>query len=142
MCHGGIVPDIIEEAGAIVLRKKGDQPEILLIFSKKQPRIRIFPKGHIEPGETSSEAATRELLEEAGVEGTLLDKGGTVTFDFNGNTFRVIYYYFRFIKAVSDGEPGRKPAWFSLPDAAAALSLESLRKLVTPEATKRLFSRL
>lgn len=33
----------------------------------------IFPKGHIEPGEKSHEAALREVLEESGVSGKIIE---------------------------------------------------------------------
>ena len=130
---------IIEEAGAIVLRKGSIQPEVLLIYSKKRPQIRIFPKGHIEPGETSAEAAGRELLEEAGVKGKLLEQAGVVTFEFNKKRYRVTYFYFTFLGTISEGEAGREPRWFSLADARMALSLEDLRELVTPVAVERSF---
>jgi diadenosine hexaphosphate hydrolase (ATP-forming) len=37
------------------------------VRAKKDPKIWVFPKGHIEPGEDAREAALREVLEEAGV---------------------------------------------------------------------------
>ncbi|MBN1759400.1 MAG: NUDIX domain-containing protein [Chitinispirillaceae bacterium] len=127
----------IEEAGAIVLRKNNGNTEVLLIFSKKKPRIRIFPKGHIEPGETPAEAAGRELLEEAGIEGELLGEAGVVTYEFREKWYRVIYFFFRNQICRSEGESGRSPEWFSLKDASNALSFNELRQLITAPSIER-----
>jgi len=43
-----------------VFRRRGDEMSILLVRAKKNPSIWIFPKGHIENGETPQETALRE----------------------------------------------------------------------------------
>lgn len=50
---------------AIVLRDK----EVLLVRRKNEPDIGLwgFPGGHVEPGETTLVAASRELFEETGI---------------------------------------------------------------------------
>lgn len=53
---------IIEGAGGVVFNQYG---HILLLHHKKQDWV--FPKGHIDPGESKLEAAIREVEEEAGV---------------------------------------------------------------------------
>ena len=127
----------IEEAGAVVLRKHDSTTEVLLIFSKKQPTIRIFPKGHIEPGETVRMAAERELLEEAGIEGDPLGEAGAVIYEFNQKWYRVAYYFFRYRARRSDGEPGRSPGWFTPEEALKVLTLEQLRQLITATSLER-----
>src|SRR5439155_23315265 len=62
----------IAQAGAITIRRQGPTPMVLLARAKKNPLEWIFPKGHIEPGETAAETAVRELQEEAGVAGEIV----------------------------------------------------------------------
>ena len=57
----------VPQAGAIAFKIVDDSPLILLVRAKKTPDDWIFPKGHIELGETAEETAARELAEEAGV---------------------------------------------------------------------------
>ena len=71
---------MIRQGGAIVVRRTGTEPEVLLVRAKKDPRYWIFPKGHQERGETLAQTAVRELREEAGVIGEPLKSVGTSTF--------------------------------------------------------------
>ena len=52
-------------AGAILFRKRGDK--ILYLLLQHVRGHWAFPKGHIEKGETSIEAARREIKEEADI---------------------------------------------------------------------------
>src|SRR5215213_7244397 len=56
---------VVRQAGAIVVRFDDDEPRLLLVTARRNPKTWIFPKGHIEDGETPAEAAVREAREEA-----------------------------------------------------------------------------
>lgn len=58
----------IEQAGAICLRHRRGRAEVLLIKGLRNGKWGI-PKGGVEAGETTSQAAAREAFEEAGVSG-------------------------------------------------------------------------
>lgn len=58
----------IDQAGALCLRQKKGKSEVLLIKGRRNGKWGI-PKGGIETGETSAQAAAREAFEEAGVSG-------------------------------------------------------------------------
>ena len=54
-----------KSCGAVIFRKDEDWT-VLLIRHAKGRHI-SFPKGHVEPGETESQTAEREILEETGL---------------------------------------------------------------------------
>ena len=54
-----------KSCGAVIFRKDADW-NVLLIRHAKGRHI-SFPKGHVEPGETESQTAEREILEETGL---------------------------------------------------------------------------
>ncbi len=59
----------VQQAGAICYRRnESGRLRVLLVGSLRNGRWGI-PKGHLDPGETSSVAALREAFEEAGVAG-------------------------------------------------------------------------
>ena len=61
-------------AGILLFRQSGGETEVLLIkpggpfWRKKDAGAWMIPKGMVEPGETSAQAALREFTEETGVE--------------------------------------------------------------------------
>src|SRR5437870_12131906 len=57
-----------KSAGVIVFRKEGEECLFLLVLSRLTKRpLWEFPKGGVERGETLSQAALRELIEETGI---------------------------------------------------------------------------
>jgi 8-oxo-dGTP pyrophosphatase MutT (NUDIX family) len=60
-------------AGGVVVRNMRGQPYIAAI-RLKNGKVLALPKGHIDPGESAAEAAEREVREETGVAGTLVEK--------------------------------------------------------------------
>ncbi len=56
-------PKYTRSAGGIVL---GDSGTIALVMSTNS-KSWLFPKGHVDPGETDEDAARREIQEEAGL---------------------------------------------------------------------------
>ena len=63
--HNGGSLKYEKSCGAVIFRKAGDW-NVLLIRHTKGRHI-SFPKGHVEPGETESQTAEREILEETGL---------------------------------------------------------------------------
>ena len=117
-------------AGGIVYRKKGSDFEILLVTAKRNPSAWIFPKGHIEAGETPAQAALREVEEEAGVVGELVGPvGRPIRFDTPVERVRVQYFLVRMRKE-SRQTDGRDKRWVPFDDAAAMLTYDNLRGLV------------
>ena len=62
------------------MRSIGDRPHVAAIRPRGKPGIWALPKGKIDPGESAVEAAVREVREETGVEGSLVEKLGDVRY--------------------------------------------------------------
>lgn len=108
--------DVVRQAGAVAYRTRVE-PEFLLVRARRTPNQWIFPKGHLEAGETAAAAALREAREEAGVIGRLVQPLEPVlSFAFNGRIYEVEYFLVEATGATPDHE-SRGQIW--LPAAAA-----------------------
>jgi 8-oxo-dGTP pyrophosphatase MutT (NUDIX family) len=121
---------VIRQAGAIVFRTDGADPEILLVTAKRNPKAWIFPKGHIEKGETPEQAALRETREEAGVTGELIGPAGILEYGFLGAKARVEYFLIHYKKEAGPPENGRRRTWCKLDEALERVSYKNTRKLL------------
>ena len=83
---------LIRQAGSIVVRLDAREPQVLLVTARRNPRNWIFPKGHIEKGESPEAAALRETREEAGVSASLIGPAGILEYGFLGAKARVEYF--------------------------------------------------
>ena len=83
-------PSATPGAGGVVRNLQG---EVLLL--KHKSGSWVFPKGHIDPGETSLIAALREVEEEAGVVATCPDESATYITRYHNNRgeLREITYF-------------------------------------------------
>ena len=92
--------------GIIPLRHTtSNEWEVLLIYQKSHlgDVYWTFPKGHAEPGETATEAAQRELLEETGLRASLLtDTTFDQDYSFQHNDTLIEKTVMYFIGQVSD----------------------------------------
>ncbi len=131
----------IEQAGGIAVRRESGETRVLLVKAKKDPTLWIFPKGHIEKGETAAEAALRETQEEGGVDGEVVGPiGEPLEFESGREAVRVQYFL---IRATSDADSPerREKGWFTVADALARLRFENSQALLKDgaAAARRLF---
>lgn len=118
-----------KQAGAIVVRAGKTGPRILLVTARRNPGNWIFPKGHVESGETLRAAAVREAREEAGVEGKVVGAAGRMSFEFGDNTYRVTYFVVKTSDAGKERE-GRRLRWLKYKQALRRLTFDETRDLL------------
>jgi ADP-ribose pyrophosphatase YjhB (NUDIX family) len=70
-------------AGGVVFRN-GGEIEVCLINPVGRS-VWALPKGGIEPGETTEDAALREIREETGIDGVAVASLGTIEYWFHGH---------------------------------------------------------
>jgi 8-oxo-dGTP pyrophosphatase MutT (NUDIX family) len=121
---------LIRQAGSIVVRTDGKEPQVLLVTAKRNPKNWIFPKGHIEKGESPEAAALRETKEEAGVVGKLVGPAGVLEYGFLGAKARVNYFLVQFKREAGPPEDGRLRSWCKLEEALERLNYKNNRKLL------------
>src|SRR5258706_14490439 len=102
----------LTHAGGIVFRRSWNHLEYLLVRSRKTPGAWVFPKGHIERGETSEQAARREVREEAGVLGRIIRSVGHLAFGFEYSEMFLMEF-----ESFADTPAEREGAWLELPPA-------------------------
>ena len=115
-------------AGGIVVRNRGGRREFLLVSASRSAAW-VFPKGHVEAGETLEETAVREVGEEAGVEADTVGSAGTTEYSTGREDVSVVYFVMRYRGEVPVNE-GRKRLWCGRDEARARLSYENLRQLI------------
>jgi 8-oxo-dGTP pyrophosphatase MutT (NUDIX family) len=84
-------PPLLREfsAGGLVVRRMRGRHYIAAV-RVKDGTVLALPKGHIEPGESGAETAVREVREETGVEGKLLEKLDDIRYWYMRDGVRVL----------------------------------------------------
>jgi 8-oxo-dGTP pyrophosphatase MutT (NUDIX family) len=125
----------VAQAGAIVYRTDPDL-EILLVRARRTPDHWIFPKGHIEAGESAGEAALREAREEAGVLGDVVDRiDPPLIFRFGDDDIHVEYFLVKCTGGVDEHEP-REKVWLPPPAALTRVTHDAARQLLAAALAK------
>ncbi len=117
-------------AGGIVMGSEGEVRQYLLVQSSTDPSHWVFPKGHIEPGESPETAALREVREEAGVEAEILSVLGESKFTREAENVHVLYFAMGYIGPVQAKEK-REVKWCSYEEADATVSFDDEQKLLS-----------
>jgi 8-oxo-dGTP pyrophosphatase MutT (NUDIX family) len=123
-------------AGGVVVR----DDEVLVIVPTRRAadgsNVLGLPKGHLDEGETTLEAATREVREETGVEAEPIGDLGDVRYwyvrDRRRVSKRVVFFLFRYVS----GDPADhddevlEARWMGLAEAREALTYPGEREMV------------
>lgn len=124
-------------AGGLVVNRADGQVECALI-GRRDRRGRLLwslPKGHLEADETPEDAAVREVEEETGIQGRIIDTLGTIDFWFVAEGRRVHKTVHHFLLLAYGGELSDEDvevaavAWVPLQEAATRLAYDDEREL-------------
>jgi 8-oxo-dGTP pyrophosphatase MutT (NUDIX family) len=85
-------------AGGVLVRRTHGRAAVAAIRPRgKAPGTWALPKGNVDPGERPDETALREVLEETGVEGRLVEKLGDVKYTYTrrdgARVFKIVSFY-------------------------------------------------
>jgi 8-oxo-dGTP pyrophosphatase MutT (NUDIX family) len=85
-------------AGGVLIKVIRGRSMVAAIRPQGKPEgTWALPKGNIDPGETPAETAVREVLEETGVQGRLVEKLGDVKYTYTrrdrARVFKVVSFY-------------------------------------------------
>jgi 8-oxo-dGTP pyrophosphatase MutT (NUDIX family) len=116
----------LTHAGAVAFRKTGNRTFYLIVSSSDGANW-VLPKGHIEPGESPEEAALRELREEAGVIGEILDDLSILHFKKAAEEVIVQYFLARELGSTEAMEK-RSLRWEDEQTALRLLTFEEARE--------------
>jgi 8-oxo-dGTP pyrophosphatase MutT (NUDIX family) len=127
-------------AGGVVVRGDPGREQVAVIVPKRRAadgtRVLGLPKGHVDPGETPLQAATREVHEEAGIVAAPLGELGEVQYRYRrgGRTVgkSVVFFLFRYVSGeTSDHDHEIEQArWIDLSEARSALTYAGEREII------------
>jgi 8-oxo-dGTP pyrophosphatase MutT (NUDIX family) len=85
-------------AGGVLVKAIRGRPMLAAIRPRGKPEgLWALPKGKIDPGERPEETAVREVQEETGVEGRLVEKLGDVKYTYTRRggerVFKIVSFY-------------------------------------------------
>jgi 8-oxo-dGTP pyrophosphatase MutT (NUDIX family) len=109
------------------MTRKG--PRYLLVEARGKRGRWVFPKGRVEDGETSADAATREVAEEAGVRARPLKRLRRVAQKQRGDTISIAYFLMAYAGRTVPSED-RRVRWLAFDEAVEALDLGKNRRLL------------
>ena len=119
-------------AGMICFNRVG---EVLLISALGKPCVWVFPKGHIEKGESTYEAAEREVKEETGIYAvvdSVAHPVGITSYTYQGESVVCEWFAGFAVSAVEDEVwvDGREIRFVPWRTALDLLSFPSLRNML------------
>jgi 8-oxo-dGTP pyrophosphatase MutT (NUDIX family) len=138
-------------AGGVLVRTVRGKTMVAAIRPRGKERIWALPKGHVDPGESAAETAVREVREETGVEGRLVEKLGDIRYVYTANwderkgerIFKVVSF---FLLRAGRGRIGdideamqvevAEARWLPLADAPRLLSYGGERKMAAKALEK------
>ncbi len=122
-------------AGGLVVRRMRGRPFIAAV-RVKNGTVLALPKGHIERGESAADAARREVREETGVEGEVVEKLDDIRYWYvrgGERVFKVVSFFLLRYRSGSvrdyQVEEVDSAEWVPLEDAPGLLAYRGEREM-------------
>lgn len=127
-------------AGGLVVILDADRPRAAVIARRNRAgRLEwCLPKGHVEGSETVEEAAIREIAEETGIRGEIVQALGIIDYWFTGEDRRIHKVVHHFLLSATGGElsvagdpdgEAEDAAWVAMDDLVERLAYPNERRL-------------
>jgi 8-oxo-dGTP pyrophosphatase MutT (NUDIX family) len=127
-------------AGGVLVRSVGGRPHLAAIRPQGKPAgVWALPKGNVDEGESPAETAVREVREETGVEGRLVEKLGDVRYVYSRGGERIFKIVSFFLLRAGRGRIGEieermrievaDARWLPLDEAARLLAYRGEREM-------------
>lgn len=124
-------------SGGVIFRKNDDSVEIALV-AVKDSKVWCLPKGIINKGEEPDETAIREVSEETGLKGRVIEKLGEINYWYylkeeEAKCRKTVHFY---LLEYEGGDISKhdwevdKAAWFQIDDALKIASHKNERDII------------
>ena len=120
-------------AGGVVLRNLRGRPHVAVV--RVRDDILALPKGHPEKGESSQDAALREVREETGLEATPVEKLGDIKYWYARDGDRVMksvsffLFHYRSGRLADHDHEVEEALWIPLYEAPERLAYKSEKEI-------------
>ena len=115
--------------GGVVFKLTSEGPRYLLVEASGTRDRWVFPKGHVEDGETSASAALREVGEEAGVRARLIRRLRPVEHMKGGERISIVYFLMAYAGRTRPLDK-RRIRWLAFDEALEALDRGKSRRVL------------
>jgi len=124
-------------AGGVVFRKKNREVQVIIAI-RAEGKVWCLPKGIVEQGESIEEAALREVKEETGLVGKIIDKIDKIEYWFYWKPDDTRYHKFVhfFLMAFVGGDTSKHDSeldevkWLPIDEAMGKLSYKGERHIM------------
>lgn len=128
----------VSAGGVLYRRPPSEGIEVLLASRRTRSGDLVWglPKGLVEEGESPEDTAAREVLEETGFEGKVVDSLGEITYWYVWEGMRVHKTVHFFLMETTGGDASRRDtemedvAWYPLQKAEGAAGFPSEKKVI------------